>query len=80
MKRTLIASAAFASLFVAASASAADLPVYTKAPPAAVVYDWTGPFLGTNVGYSWGRGTTDGTATDNGGHWRRRTGDHDRRH
>ncbi len=60
MKRTLIASAAVASLFVAAGASAADLPIYRKAPPVAVVYDWTGFYLGTNVGYSWGRGTTDG--------------------
>jgi outer membrane immunogenic protein len=63
MKRTLIAGAAFASLLVATSASAADLPVYTKAPPVAVVYDWTGFYIGTNLGYSFGRGTTDGTQT-----------------
>jgi outer membrane immunogenic protein len=63
MKRILIASAAFASLLTATSAFAADLPVYTKAPAVAVVYDWTGPYIGTNLGYSWGRGTTDGTAT-----------------
>ena len=62
MKRTLIAGAAFASLFAAASASAADLPIYPKAAPAAV-YDWTGFYLGTNVGYSWGRGSTTGTST-----------------
>ncbi len=61
MKRILIASAAFASL--TASALAADLPVYTKAPPVAVIYDWTGLYIGTNLGYSWGRGTTDGTST-----------------
>jgi outer membrane immunogenic protein len=63
MKRTLIAGAAFASLLVATSASAADLPVYTKAPAVAVVYDWTGYYIGTNVGYSWGRGSTDGNVT-----------------
>lgn len=63
MKRTLIASAAFASLLVATSALAADLPVYTKAPPVALVYDWTGFYIGTNLGYSWGRGTTDGNVT-----------------
>jgi outer membrane immunogenic protein len=63
MKRTLIASAAFASLLTATSASAADLPVYTKAPAVAVVYDWTGLYIGTNVGYSWGRGTTNGSVT-----------------
>ena len=61
MKRTLIASAAFASLLAATSAFAADLPV--KAPAVvAVVYDWTGLYIGTNLGYSWGRGSTDGTA------------------
>ena len=64
MKRILIASAAFASLLAATSAFAADLPVYTKAPPVAVVYDWTGSYIGTNLGYSWGRGSTDGTVTN----------------
>jgi len=63
MKRTLIASAAFASLLVATSAFAADLPVYSKAPAVALVYDWTGYYIGTNVGYSWGRGSTDGNLT-----------------
>ena len=63
MKRTLIASAAFASLLVATGASAADLPVYTKAPAVAAVYDWTGYYIGTNVGYSWGRGSTNGNVT-----------------
>jgi outer membrane immunogenic protein len=62
-KRTLTAGATFASLLVATSASAADLPVYTKAPAVAVVYDWTGFYIGTNVGYSWGRGSTDGNVT-----------------
>ena len=73
MKRTLIASAAFASMLVATSAFAADLPVYTKAPAVAVVYDWTGYYIGTNVGYSFGRGTTDGTVTGTQTTRRRRT-------
>ena len=63
MKRILIASAAFASLLTATSASAADLPVYSKAPVVAAVYDWTGYYIGTNLGYSWGRGSTDGNVT-----------------
>jgi outer membrane immunogenic protein len=63
MKRTLIASAAFALMLVATSAFAADLPVYTKAPPVAVVYDWTGYYIGTNLGYSFGHGSTDGNIT-----------------
>jgi outer membrane immunogenic protein len=63
MKRIWIASAAFASLLTATNASAADLPAYTKAPVVAVVYDWTGLYIGTNLGYSWGRGSTDGNVT-----------------
>jgi outer membrane immunogenic protein len=63
MKRTLIAGAAFASLLAASNAIAADLPVYSKAPAVAAVYDWTGFYIGTNLGYSWGRGSTDGTAS-----------------
>jgi outer membrane immunogenic protein len=63
MKRTLIASAAFASLLTVTTAYAADLPVYTKAPAVAVFYDWTGLYIGTNLGYSWGRGSTDGTSS-----------------
>jgi len=47
----------------ATSALAADMaPRYTKAPVAvAIVYDWTGFYIGGNVGYSWGRASTDGT-------------------
>jgi outer membrane immunogenic protein len=63
MKRTLIAGAAFASLLAATNAFAADLPVYSKAPAVAAVYDWTGFYIGTNLGYSWGRGSTDGSVT-----------------
>ena len=38
--------------------------MYTKAPaPVAIVYDWTGFYIGGNVGYSWGRAATDGDVT-----------------
>src|SRR5438067_1005209 len=65
MKRILIGGAAAISLLSATSASAADMaPRYTKAPVvAAIVYDWTGFYIGGNVGYSWGRGSTDQTDT-----------------
>ncbi len=36
-----------------ASAMAADLPIYSKAPPVAAVYDWSGIYIGGNGGYGW---------------------------
>lgn len=64
----LIAGAAFAVSAVAGinAASAADMAprMYTKAPaPIVIVYDWTGFYIGGNVGYSWGRAATDGDVT-----------------
>lgn len=57
MKRLLIGISAAASLF-ATSALAADLaakaPVYTKAPVLEPVFNWTGFYIGGNLGYSWG--------------------------
>jgi outer membrane immunogenic protein len=58
MKRLLIGISAAASL-LATGAFAADLPVrapvYTKAPVyVEPVFNWTGFYLGGNVGYSWG--------------------------
>ena len=44
-------------------AAAADLavraPVYKAPPPIVSVYNWTGFYIGGNVGYSWGRANTD---------------------
>jgi outer membrane immunogenic protein len=55
MKRLLIGIAGVASLLTT-SAFAADLPVYTKAPVfVPPVYNWTGFYIGGNLGYSWGR-------------------------
>lgn len=58
-----IATAAFAAMTASSVASAADMaPRYTKAPPVMVeVWNWTGFYIGGNVGYSWGREATDGT-------------------
>src|SRR5450432_2787967 len=70
MKRMLIGSAVAASMLVATSAFAADLPakVYTKAPPPIVaVYDWTGFYIGGNIGYSWGRSSDTSTLTNGAG-------------
>ena len=56
--------------FSSAGAFAADLPakVYTKAPPIAEpVYDWTGFYIGGNVGYSWGRSSDTSSLTNGAG-------------
>jgi outer membrane immunogenic protein len=58
--KKLVAAAA-ASILFAGAASAADLPAtYTKAPPPVVaVYNWTGFYVGGNIGYGWGNDTGD---------------------
>jgi len=66
MKRVLIGIATVSSL-LATSALAADLPVrtYTKAPVYVdPVYDWTGFYVGGNIGYSWGRSNSTLTLSD----------------
>jgi outer membrane immunogenic protein len=65
MKRMLIGIAALTSL-LATSAFAADLPVrtYTKAPVyVEPIYNWTGFYVGGNLGYSWGRSSDTSTLT-----------------
>jgi outer membrane immunogenic protein len=66
MKRMLIGISAAASL-LATSALAADLPArtYTKAPVyVEPVYDWTGFYIGGNVGYSWGSSNSTVSMSD----------------
>jgi outer membrane immunogenic protein len=65
MKRIFIAIAAVGSLLTTGAFSADLAPVYTKAPPPVVaVYDWTGFYIGGNVGYSWGRSSTTEAFSD----------------
>jgi outer membrane immunogenic protein len=71
MKRLLIGISAAASLF-ATGALAADMavkqPVYTKAPVyVEPVFNWTGFYVGGNLGYSWGRSSDTSTATNGAG-------------
>lgn len=56
MRRLSLAATAV-SILLTGVAAAADLPAYTKAsPPPAVIYDWTGFYLGANAGGIWGGG------------------------
>jgi outer membrane immunogenic protein len=65
MKKIILGLAAFAAIGTA-PALAADLPaqVYTKAPLIAAIYDWTGFYVGGNVGFSWGRSNDSSTLTN----------------
>jgi outer membrane immunogenic protein len=66
MKRFSIGIAAVTSL-LATGAWAADLPArtYTKAPVyVEPVYDWTGFYIGGNVGYSWGSSNSTVSMSD----------------
>jgi outer membrane immunogenic protein len=56
MNKFLITASIF--LLSAAGAKAADLAVrpYTKAPPMAVAYDWSGFYIGANDGGAWSHG------------------------
>jgi outer membrane immunogenic protein len=57
----VVAAGTFAGVSVSSAADLAARP-YTKAPViAAPIYDWTGFYIGGNIGYSWGR--SDNTAT-----------------
>ena len=49
---------ALATLALAGSANAADLPrAAYKAPPPAPLFSWTGFYIGGNLGGAWARGT-----------------------
>jgi len=65
MKRLLIATTALTAL-AASSAFAADIPArsYTKAPAMLPVYNWTGFYMGVNLGGAW---TSDLTGADTAG-------------
>jgi outer membrane immunogenic protein len=62
--------AILAGLFGTASALAADLPArtYTKAPVMVDPgYNWTGFYVGGNIGYSWGRSSDTSSFTNGAG-------------
>jgi outer membrane immunogenic protein len=59
MKNLILASVAVGGLAMTSFAQAADLPIYTKAPPIVAPWSWAGFYIGGNAGYSWGRASTD---------------------
>lgn len=68
MKKLALASVAISALLTGA-ASAADLAArpYTKAPaPMAAIYNWTGFYIGAQVGYAWGDNRTTEFVTATG--------------
>lgn len=67
MKRVAAAAVMFGALF-AVPAIAADMPV-KAASPAAVVYSWTGFYIGGHAGYAWGNTTATDIVASNGACW-----------
>ena len=67
MKKFVVGAFALAALGMAAPASAADLAArpYVKAPPPMIapVYDWTGFYIGPNLGGAWSQRAPDHPAT-----------------
>jgi outer membrane immunogenic protein len=66
LKRTVTGLALAAAAFATSGAQAADLParpMYTKAAPAIDVFNWTGFYIGANIGYSSGHTDFGGLAT-----------------
>lgn len=59
MKKILAVAAVLAT--VTTAANAADMPL--KAPPPPPAFDWSGWYVGLNLGYSWGRSWSDVTGT-----------------
>ncbi|HEY7998318.1 MAG TPA: outer membrane protein [Pseudolabrys sp.] len=59
MKRMLVVAAAITAFGFVSAAGAADMPVKAvRAPIIAPAYNWTGFYVGGNVGYGWGNGDT----------------------
>lgn len=68
MKQILIAAGIAAVTSVGVQAADLGARPYTKATPAVVaVYDWTGFYVGGNVGYGWGENTDPGLSLVNPG-------------
>ena len=69
MKKLVLAATVIVTFAAAAPAMAADLrvaPMHTKAPVAAPAFNWTGFYVGANLGGGWARDTDSVTASITG--------------
>jgi outer membrane immunogenic protein len=53
MNKLVLGGMALIAFGMSAPAVAADMPVKVKAPPPVVVYDWSGAYVGFNIGGVW---------------------------
>jgi outer membrane immunogenic protein len=59
MKKNLLLGVSFAALAAVTPAIAADMPVKAPIAPVVAPYNWTGFYVGGNIGYSWGNADID---------------------
>jgi len=59
MKYVIRVGLAAAAMALPLAAQAADMRVVRKAPPPVAVYNWTGCYIGGQIGGQWGRWTAD---------------------
>jgi outer membrane immunogenic protein len=64
MRQLIIGSIAAIALACSQSAFGADMAVKAPLTPPPASYNWTGFYVGGNVGYSWGNSNTAATFTD----------------
>ena len=69
-KLFLLGMSTFAATILGGAAQAADMPVKAPPPPAPVMYNWTGFYIGGHIGGAWAdRGGQDRFDTDNRCFW-----------
>jgi len=69
-KLILLGLGTFAAMMFGGAAQAADMPVKAPPPPAPVMYNWTGFYIGAHIGGAWAdRNGHDRFDGDNHGFW-----------
>jgi outer membrane immunogenic protein len=59
MRKLLLGMTTFAAVILGGAAQAADMPVKAPPPPAPVMYNWTGAYIGAHIGGAWFDGHGD---------------------